>query len=174
MLKPRPLLFALVYCVLVIAFKLFVFNSGMQMTKLGMYSHILSLLLMSPFILLLVFLARKQLGGEIAGKVALIQGLTFVLIASVVLSIFNYVFFEQALGSYIANYIQTEGPKSILNEAAKNGKTVTPAEVDKMVKGGIEDLSAFKDTTSKLFSMLVFGIFSSFVVSIFLKRGTNA
>jgi len=81
MLKPRPLLFALVYCALVIAFKLFVFNSGMQMTKLGMYSHILSLLLMTPFILLLVFLARKQLGGEIAGKVALIQGLTFVLIA---------------------------------------------------------------------------------------------
>lgn len=174
MLKPRPFLFALVYCVLVIAFKLFVFNSGMQMTKLGMYSHILSLLFMSPFIFLLVFLARKARGGEIEGKVAIIQGLTFVLISSIILSVFNYIFFEQALASYIVNYIQTEGPKSILEEAAKKGKTVTQAEVDKMIKGGIEDLSAFKDTTSKLFSMLVFGIFSSFVVSIFLKRGANA
>lgn len=174
MLKQKPFLFALVYSILIIAFKLFIFNSGMQMTKLGMYSHILSLLFMSPFIFLLVFLARKERGGEIEGKVAIIQGLTFVLISSIILSVFNYIFFEQALASYIVNYIQTEGPKSILEEAAKKGKTVTQAEVDKMVKGGIEDLSAFKDTTSKLFSMLMFGIFSSFVVSVFLKRGANA
>jgi hypothetical protein len=173
MLKQKPFLFALVYSVSVIAFKLFIFNGGMQMTKLGMYSHILSLLLITPIVFLLVFLARKERNGEIGGKAALQQGLIFVLVSAIILSVFNYIFFQQALGSYIATYIQTEGPKSILAEAAKKGKTVTQAEVDKMVKGGIEDLSAFKDTTSKLFSMLMFGIFSSFVASLFLKRNAN-
>jgi hypothetical protein len=174
MIKKKPVAFALIYTVLVIAFKLFVFSSGMQMTKLGMYSHILSLLLMTPFILLMVFLIRKERGGGIEGKVALIEGLTFVLVSSILLSIFNYVFFQQELGSYIVNYIQTQGPKSIIEEAAKKGKTITQAEVDKMIKDGVADLSAFKDTTSKLFSMLMFGIFSSFVVSVFLKRSANA
>ena len=173
MLKQKPFLFALVYCVFVIVFKLFVFYSGLQMTKVGMYSHILSLLLMTPFILLLVFIVRKERGGEIAGKMALREGLIFMAVAAVILSVFNYIFFQQELGSYIINYIQTKGPASILEEAKKNGKTVSPVEIDKMIKGGIEDLSAFKDTTSKLFSILVYGIFSSFIASIFLKRNSN-
>ena len=170
MIKKKSVAFALVYSILVIAFKLFVFNSGMQMTKLGMYSHILSLLLMTPFILLLVFIVRKERGGEIDSKGALMQGLTFVLVSAIFLSIFNYVFFQQELGAYIADYIQANAPKSLLAEAAKNSKTLSPAEIDKMVKGGIDDLSAFKDTTSKLFGMLIMGIFSSFITSIFLKN----
>ena len=85
MLKQKPFLFALVYCVFVIVFKLFVFYSGLQMTKVGMYSHILSLLLMTPFILLLVFIVRKERGGEIAGKMALREGLIFMAVAAVIL-----------------------------------------------------------------------------------------
>jgi hypothetical protein len=158
---------------LVIAFKLFIFNSGMQMTKLGMYSHILSLLLMTPFIFLLVFLERRNRGGQIEGKAALQQGLIFASVAIVILSVFNFIFFQQELGACIADYIRANAPKSLMAEAAKKGKTLTPAEIDSMVKGGIEDLSAFKDTTSKLFSMLIMGIFSSFVASIFLKTGSN-
>jgi hypothetical protein len=174
MLKKKPFLFALVYCVFVIAFKLFVFYNGLQMTKVGMYSHILSLLLMTPFILLLGYLVRKEHGGEISAKVILRQGLVFMAVSALVLSVFNYIFFQQELGAYIANYIQTKGPASILEEAKKNGKTVSSADIDKMIKGGIEDLSPFKDTTSKLFSILVYGIFSSFIASIFLKRNSNA
>jgi len=173
MLKQKPFLFALVYSVLVIAFKLFVFNSGLQMTKLGMYSHILSLLLMTPFILVLVFLERRSRGGQIGGKAALQQGLIFTSVSIVILSAFNFIFFQHELGACIAEYIRTNAPKSILEEAAKKGKTISPAEIDKMVQGGIDDLSAFKDTTSKLFSMLIMGIFSSFIASIFLKNSAN-
>jgi hypothetical protein len=173
MIKTKPVVFALIYSLLVIAFKLYVFHAGLQMTKLGMYSHILSLLVILPFVFVLIFLLRKELGGEIPGKVAVKHSLLFVSVAAVILSVFNYIFFQQELGAYIANYIQTQGPKSILEEAAKKGQKVSPAEVDKMIKGGIEDLSAFKDTTSKLFSLFIFGVFSAFVSSIFLKRNAN-
>src|SRR6202012_3186370 len=106
MLKQKPFLFALVYSVLVIAFKLFVFNSGLQMTKLGMYSHILSLLLMTPFILILVFLERRNMGGQIGGKAALQQGLIFTSVSIVILSVFNFIFFQQELGACIAEYVR--------------------------------------------------------------------
>lgn len=173
MIKTKPVAFALIYSLLVIVFKLYVFYSGLQMTKLGMYSHILSLLVMLPFIFLLIFLLRKEKGGDLSGKDAVKYALIFVSISAIVLSVFNYIFFQQELGTYIANYIQTQGPKSILEEAAKKGQKISTADVDKMIKGGIEELSAFKDTTSKLFSIIVFGIFSSFVSSIFIKRNTN-
>ncbi|MEO8760195.1 MAG: DUF4199 family protein [Bacteroidia bacterium] len=173
MLKQKSFLFAIVYSVLVIAFKLFIFNSGLQMTKLGMYSHILSLLLITPFILTLVFLERRSRGGQIGGKVALIVGLSFTVVSILILSVFNYIFFSQELGAYIAEYIRANAPKSILEEAAKKGKTLTTAQIDSMVQGGVDDLSAFKDTTSKLFGMLVMGIFSSFVASIFFKKTSN-
>ena len=173
MLKRKPILFALIYSLLVIAFKLFVFYNGLQMTKLGMYSHILSLILMTPFVFLLVFLLRKEIGGEISGKLALKECLIFVSVAAVLLSVFNYVFFEKELNDYIISYIQTEGPKSIQEQAIKVGKPVTTIEIDKMINEEIANLSAFKDTTSKLFSIIMFGIFSSFVTSIFLKRNPN-
>ena len=173
MLKQKTFLFAIIYSVLVIAFKLFVFNSGMQMTKLGMYSHILSLLLMTPFILLLVFLERRNRAGQISGKAALQQGLIFASVAIIILSVFNYIFFQQELGAYIADYIQANAPKSLLAEAAKSGKTLSTVQIDKMVRGGIDDLSAFKDTTSKLFGMLIMGIFSSFIASVFFKNTEN-
>ena len=173
MLKQKPFFFALTYSVIVIAFKLFVFYSGLQMTKIGIYSHILSLLLMTPFILLLVFLERKERGGEISGKSILREGLAFVSVSVIILSVFNYIFFQNELGAYISNYIQTAGPKSILEQAKKVGKTITPAEINKMITDEIVSLSAFKDTTSKLFSILVYGLFSSFIASIFLKRNAN-
>lgn len=173
MIKKKPAQFAFIYSILVIAFKLFVFYSGLQMTKLGMYSHILSLLIMLPFVFVLIFLLRKEIGGEISGKLALKEALVFVSLAAIILSVFNFVFFENELNDYIVNYIQTEGPKSIQEQAKKIGKPVTTAEIDKMINGEITNLSAFKDTTSKLFSIIAFGIFSSFVTSIFLKKSTN-
>jgi hypothetical protein len=173
MIKTKPVAFALIYSILVIAFKLFVFYSGLQMTKLGMYSHILSLLIILPFVFVLIFLLRKEKGGDLSGKDAVKYALIFVSVSAIILSVFNYVFFENELKAYIANYIQTQGPKSILEEAAKKGQKISQEEIDKMIKGGIEDLSAFKDTTSKLFSVFIFGVFSSFVSSIFLKRNTN-
>ena len=173
MLKQKSFLIAVLYSLLIIAFKLYVFYAGMQMSKLGIYSHILSLLLMTPFIFVIVFLERKAKGGQIDGKMAMQQGLIFVSVSAIILSVFNYIFFQQELSAYIANYIQVEGPKNILEEAVKKGKTVTTAEVDKMIKDGIADLSAFRDTTSKLFSIFIFGLFSSFIVSVFLKRNAN-
>ena len=119
MIKTKPIAFAIIYSLLVIAFKLYVFYSGLQMTKLGMYSHILSLLVILPFVFILIFLLRKEKGGDLSGKDAIKHALLFVSISAIMLSIFNYVFFENELKTYIANYIQTQGPKSILEEAAK-------------------------------------------------------
>ena len=173
MLRQKPVLFALLYCILVISFKLFVFYSNLQMTKLGMYSHILSLLLMTPVIFLLVFLKRREVAGTMSGKMALREGLIFMAVSAVILSVFNYIFFERELGNYIITYIQTKGPESILEQSKKTGKAITPAEVRKVINDEIANLSGFRDTTSKLFSIIVFGIFSSFVASIFLKQNTN-
>lgn len=173
MLKTKPVAFALIYSLLVIAFKLFVFHAGLQMTKLGTYSHILSLLAMTPFVFVLVFLLRKERGGEVSGKVALKHALIFVSMSAVILSVFNYVFFERELSTYIVQYIQTEVPKSIQEQAQKTGKPVSAAAMDKMINENIQNLSAFKDTTSKLFGIIIYGIFSSFVVSIFLRRNAN-
>ena len=125
-------------------------------------------------VFLLIFLVRRERGGQISGKDALKEGLSFILVAVIIFAVFNYIFYEKELHDYFVNFKQTKGPGIILEQAQKEGKKFTSDQITKMINDEINDLSAFKDTTYKLFSMLMFGIFSSFIASIFLKRGANA
>jgi hypothetical protein len=170
-MKNKPLLFTLIYAPLVIIFKLWLFYSDRQMSGLGMYSHLLSLLVLTPFCFFLVKKIRDEdFNGIISGRNALKESLKFVLFSGLILSVFNYIFFEAEMGRYMANYILDVGPGKMKEEALKAKKVITDAEIKTQLTQVVANLSAFRDTTFKLLSIMAFGVFSSFISSVFLKR----
>ena len=166
----KPIVFTLIFSLLAIAFKLSIFYGGWQTQKIGILSHIAILLAMLPFVAFLIIQIRKEQGGEIGGKEAFKEGLKFVVLSAVLISVFNYVFYEMVLGEYIRNYIAEKGPIAFKEVAARANKAITDAEIKSQVELRIKDATAFKDTTGKLFSMVMSGAFFTFLSAFVLKR----
>ncbi|MFL5751945.1 MAG: DUF4199 domain-containing protein, partial [Bacteroidia bacterium] len=148
--------------------------SGNQVSSIGMYSHLLSLLLLTPFCFILIKLTRDNQGGIIGGKEALRVALRFVFVSAIFLSVFNYIFFEAAMGEFMVNYIRSIGPGKMKEDMLKAKKAITDAEIQKQIELAVSQLSAFKDTTFKLLSIIAFGLFSSFISAVFLRRKASA
>ena len=132
MLNKKTILTSVLYSALVIAFKLQVFLNQAQQSMLWRFSHVLSLLMILPFVVFAIFLVRKENSGILSGKLAMKEGFVFLCVSVIILSIFNFIF-----DTMLAK-----------------------------VPSGI----AFKDTTLKLMGMLMYGIFSSFIGAVLLKR----
>jgi hypothetical protein len=170
MLNNKAVLYSVVFAILAISFKLYVFYGGLQITRLGVLSHLIIIGSIFPFVLLLLFQMRKSNDGALAGKQAFKEALKFVVISALIISLFNYIFHQVTLGDYIRNYIAEYGPKAIKEGALKAGKAVTDEDIKKEIQYRIEDATAFKDTTGKLFSMVLVGGFFSLIGSMLLRR----
>lgn len=170
-MKNKVIVWAIIYSILSIAFKLYVFYSGNQNSRLGDLSHLLTLLLIFPFIAIAIFISRKNNGGLISGRDAVRQGMLFTFIVIIVLGVFNYIFYEVELGKFIAATYLNVDYNELLIEAKKHDKTATLEKVMANQKTYVASFTAFKDTTFKIFGYLLFGGFSSFVGAVILKKG---
>jgi uncharacterized membrane protein YhaH (DUF805 family) len=171
MQKKKFLLFVLVFSLIAILFKLWIFYSGQQLTGFGALSHILVLALLLPACFLFVKLLRDE-QGAIGGQYAFKQCMKFVLISAVVLSVFNFFFYEFILKDYIIEFFREKGPALIKESAEKAHKKVTDKEIQDQIAMQIQYSTAYRDTTGKLFSFVLFGAFSAFISAMFLKRKT--
>lgn len=170
MRKNRLLLFVLVFSLLSILFKLWIYYSGRQLTGLGALSHILVLALLLPACFLYVKVLRDENGGVIGGQYAFKESMKFVLVSALVLSVFNFIFYEYVLKDYIITFLQEKGPGLMRAAADKAHKKVTDKEIREQIEMQIQYSTAYRDTTGKLFSFALFGAFSAFISAMFLKR----
>ena len=169
-MKNKLFLFALIYSGLVMVFKLWVFYSGNQLSSIGIYSHLYSLVALTPFCFILVKLTREEQGGVIGGKEALKTSMRFVFLSAILLSLFNYVFFEMAMGEFMVKYIREVGPGKLKEDLLKAKRPANDAEIQKQIDMAASQITAFKDTTFKLLSIIAFGVFASFISAVFLRR----
>lgn len=170
-MKNKVIVWVLVYSAVSIAFKLYVFYSGNQGTKLGDLSHLITLLFILPFIGLAVYQKRKANNGLIAGREAVREGMHFTLLSIVILGLFNYVFYELEMGKYIVSTISNVDYNELLIQAKRHDKNITMEKVVENQKAYIASFTAFRDTTFKIFGYLLFGAFSSFVCGVTFKKG---
>lgn len=170
-MKNKVFLWVLIYSVLSIGFKLYVFYSGQQSTRLGDLSHLITLLFILPFIAIAIYQKRKANNGLIAGREAVREGMQFTFLSIVILGLFNYVFYEMEMGKYIISTVSNVDYNELLIQAKRHDKNITMEKVMENQKAYIASFTAFRDTTFKIFGYLLFGAFSSFVGAVALKKG---
>lgn len=170
MLKSKPLVYALLYSALVITIKLVIILGGFALTNFGFnWMQIISVWLLIPFCWLVIRSARQQNGGYIGGKKALQTSLQMCVIAIAIISVYNYIEFEWKWKDLAELYYRGDAYHHFL-EKNKNIKPEDyPKIIDSMV-AGFKGMSPFKHITLKLIAYLFFGVSSSFIFAMFMKK----
>ena len=175
-MNKRALVIGLIYCLVIIAFKLFILLGGYTFTKFGFnYAHIVSIFFIIPFFMLAIYLVReKDMNGVIGGRQALRIALTVLAVAMVVISAYNYFEFNWKFKEMAITYYNSESYTQILNELAQKRPDKLKAEdFPRIIQEQIAALAPGKATTGKLFPMLLIGLSAAFVSAMFMKKSTK-
>lgn len=166
-MKNKALLLGITYSIVVIIYKLIIVMGGFGLTKFGfLFSHIVSVLAILPFVFMAIKLTRNDNGGLISGKDALKAGLRMLVVAALITSVYNYIEFELKWKALSVEYYNGPAFLEILKSKAK----FTAEEYPKIISEAIASLSAFKATTGKLFVLFFFGVTAAFISAVFLKK----
>ena len=174
-MNKKALVIGLAYCILVIAFKLYILLGGYTFTKFGFnYAHVVSIFFIIPFLIIAVRHVReKELGGTIGGRHALRIGLTVMAVALVILSLYNYIEFNWKFKELAVQYYNSSDYLQILKEIAlKNPDKLKAEQFPKIIEEQISSLAAGRATTFKLFPLLIIGGSAAFITAMFMKKGT--
>src|ERR1041385_7696690 len=108
-MRKKAFIVAAIYSILVIAFKLFVWQGGHTFDPAYRWSHAFSLLAIIPFIFFGVKWVRdSENGGYISGKEAGQTGLTIALFSGIILFAYHYIEFNNSMDIYKAYYHSKE------------------------------------------------------------------
>ena len=166
----KALFLGLVYAVLVIAFKQFILLGGYSLTKFGyFYSNITSVVMIIPFyVLVLKWVRDKDYKGQIGGREAMRICLSLFSVALVLISVYHYFEFSKYGQQLAEQYYHSGDFLSFL----KTQKNVKPEDYSKIIEDQIRNSSgsAFKATTGKIFSYLILGISSAFIIAAAMKK----
>lgn len=167
MTNNRPLTLAIIYSLIAIVFKLIVILGGFALTKFGFYfSSIAVVLLLTPFILFTILLVKKDNGGYIGGKEAIKSGLTMAMISIVILSLYHYIEFEWKWRDLAVQYYNSNQYREFLGK----NPAIKIDQYPKIISDGINELSAMKAVTGKLFLLLFFSLSTSFICAVALRK----
>jgi hypothetical protein len=172
-MNKRALFFGLLYCGLVVAFKLVILLGGYTLTKFGFYySNITAVLFIIPFFIMAVGQVRdKDHGGVISGRDAARIAITVLAVAVVVLSIYHFIEFKLSYHDIATQYYQSEEYLDILKvQQAQHPDKIKTTDFPRIIEEQISSLSAFKATTGKLVPLLFIGFSGAFITAVFMKR----
>lgn len=165
-MRKKAFILAAIYSLLVIAFKLFVWQGGHTFDPAYRWGHAFSLLGIIPFIFFGVKWVRDtENEGFISGKLAGQTGLSIALFSAIILFAYHYIEFKNSLEVYKAYYHSIEFKTGLAQDPK-----VKSIGVDKAVEMMIADLSPFKAATMKLISLLVVAFPCAFLCAVFLKK----
>lgn len=167
MFKNRAVLLGVIYSVLVIIYKLIIILGGYALTKFGFFfSNIIAVAAIIPFIFMAVKLTRDEKGGFIGGKHGMRIGLTLTIVAALILSAYNYIEFEWKWKDLSVEYYNSAAYKEFLGRNTQ----IKSEEYPQIIKSAIAELSPFKAITAKLFVLFFFGVSTSFMSAVLLRK----
>jgi hypothetical protein len=171
-MNKKGLLYGLLYCLLVVIFKLSIVLSENMFSKFGFYyATITSVFLIVPFLFIAIYHAReKDFGGFIEGKEGMRIALTVVAVGLIGTSIYNYIEFNWKLEEFVNYYKSVEYLEILKAQQIKYPDKIKPEDFPKIIAGQIESLSAFKASTGKIIPLLFVGLTGAFAASVIMKR----
>lgn len=168
MQKNTSVFLALIYSVLFAATVSFVFYGGH--VEYITHAYLIGLLLMLPFIYTAVWLKRKREGGLLAGRDGVKEGLRFVVAATLFMALFQVIFFETGFHDYKVNFMETQGPEILKKQIAEGKARISEKDIPRIIQEDVQQVTVFKEITSVVFKNLFYGVFSSFIAAMALKR----
>lgn len=169
-MNKKALIFGVVYSLLVIAIKLSILFGGYSLSKFGYYySTLTCAILIIPFyIAALKNIRDVDYKGFISGKEGVRIALTIFAISAVIISVYNYFEFEKSGKLLAIEYYNSQQFLDYLKAQSKIKAEDYAKIIAEQIKNS--ESSAFKATTGKLFSSMLFGLSSAFIVSAIMKR----
>lgn len=160
--------YAFIAAFLVIGCKLIVFFTHSQFTTFGIYSGLISLvLIIIPIFLAIKYKRDKELGGFITLKEVMKTGLFIAVIAGLLNAVFIFFYYKFIDHETLAQL--TEQTESFMKKANN-----PQSEIDIQIISLKEFYSPFKQATGVLTGVLVAGILLSFICSTFLVKNPTA
>ena len=168
-MNKRLILFSSLYIIFTIAAICISFYGG-YIKQLNLI-YFLTLLSFLPFVFVfLLQLRNKDNGGMISGRDAMKQALKMVLLSTFLLTLFQIVFFEMDFRDYKINHIRAIGPDIIKQEISKGQLKAKVEDIPKILENDIKQVTLFAEITATLFKTIFYGLFSSFISAMILKR----
>lgn len=164
----KSFLFPFIYSFLCIVSVSFVFYGG-YIEKINTVA-IIGWLLIIPFTVLAMIYAKKTIyENYISGREAAKEGLKFIVFSTIILVVFQAIFFELDFKEYKINFIQTYGV-DLAKEQIKNGNLkIAETQIPDLIAKEIKEITLFKECTSIVFKNLFLGIITIVLTAVALK-----
>jgi hypothetical protein len=169
-MNKKALIYGALYSFLVIGIKLSVWLGGYSLSRFGFYySNIVCVFLILPFYILVVKSVRdKDYNGVIGGREASRLALTVFVVGAILTSIYNYAEYELNGKHLAVEYYHSPAFLDYL----KKQPNIKAENYSKIIEEQVKtsEVSAFKATTGKLFSLMIIGVSGAVIVASILKR----
>lgn len=169
-MSKRALLLGLLYSILVIVIKLIVLLGGYSLSHFGYYySNLLCVLLIIPFYFIAIKAVRdNECNGVIRGREAVRVALTVFAVGALLTSIYNYVEFEHSGKKLAIEYYHSPDFEAYLKTQSRVKVEDYPKIIEEQIQRA--EVSSFKATTGKLFSLMLIGISGAVIAAAILKK----
>ncbi|MBI3517986.1 MAG: DUF4199 domain-containing protein [Bacteroidetes bacterium] len=164
----KTFIFPTFYSLLVIAATCITFYGGF-ITHINTVT-IIGWLLIIPFCVGAMLYSKKAIyNNHIGGKDAVKEGLKFIVFSTIILVIFQSIFFTLDFKDYKVNFIQTYGFE-LAKLQIKNGHlAITETEIPNLISKEVEQVTLFKECTSIVFKNLFLGTITSVICAVVLR-----
>lgn len=131
---------------------------------------IIGWLLIIPFcVIAMIYSKRIIYNNVIGGKDLVKEGLKFIIFSTIILVIFQAVFFTLDFKAYKIEFIQTYGFELAKTQIKNGHLKITEAQIPDLINKEIEQVTLFKECTSVVFKNLFLGTITSIITAVTLR-----
>jgi hypothetical protein len=167
-MPPKSFLFPTIYSALLIIATCITFYGGF--TQHINKVTIIGWLLIIPFCVFAMLYSKKiNYNNTIGGTEAVKEGLKFIIFSTIILVIFQSIFFTLDFKAYKIDFIQTYGLE-LAKAQVKNGNLkITEAQLPNLINQEIAQVTLFKECTSIIFKNMFLGTITSVITAVTLR-----
>lgn len=131
---------------------------------------IASWLLIVPFCVAAMIYAKKNFyNNSIGGKEAVKEGFQFIIFSTVILVVFQAIFFTLDFKDYKINFMQTYGVELAKAQIAKGQLKITEAEIPGLIAKEIQQVTLFRECTGIVFKNLFLGTIAAIICAVAIR-----
>ncbi|MBA4239974.1 MAG: hypothetical protein C0448_04580 [Sphingobacteriaceae bacterium] len=167
-MNTKTYFFPAIYSSLVILATCITFYGGY--TKYINTVSIIGLLLLVPFCVMAMIYSKRSIhNNNIGGKDLIKEGLKFVVFSTIILVIFQSIFFILDFKAYKVNFFQTYGFELAKVQIKSGHLKITEAEIPKFIEKEVAGVTLFKECTSIVFKHIFLGTITSVITAVSIK-----
>lgn len=131
---------------------------------------IIGWLMIVPFCVASMIYAKKNIyQGNIGGKDAVKEGLKFIIFSTIILVVFQAIFFTLDFKAYKVDFIETYGVELAKTQIKNGNLKITETEIPNLIKQEVEQVTLFKECTSIVFKNLFLGVITSVITAVTMR-----